>query len=162
MSDSNLLLVGFGVLVSLIGLLGTVLPLLPGLPLLACGLVLLAWVGDFQVVGGLALTVIIVLAVLGMLADFVASLIGAKTVGASRQALWGACWGSVFGLVFGMVGLFVGPLLGAFLGELMARRALWQAGKVGFATVLGVVFGSLAKVVAALAMVGVFAIAYVG
>lgn len=160
MTGTDIAILALGVIASLLGILGTILPAIPGLPLLAAGLVLLAWAGDFLAVGGVALAVIVGLAFFGMAIDFVAGLLGAKVCGASKQALWGAFIGGLVGIVFGLPGLILGPFVGAAVGELMAQRGMWQAGKVGLATLLGLIIGTVAKIGSALAMVGVFVGAY--
>ena len=60
-----------------------------------------------------------------------AAVLGAKRVGASRQAIAGALIGTVIGLFFGIVGLFVGPFLGALAGELASGSSVTRAGDVG-------------------------------
>ena len=156
MSGVDILIIVSGLVLSAIGLAGTILPALPGLPVLFGGLLLLAWVGDFQHVGAFSLTIIGVLAVFGMSLDFVAGLLGAKRSGASNQALWGAFIGGLAGIPFGLIGLVAGPFLGAVIGELLARRDSLQAGKVGVATLLGLLVGTAAKIASAFAMLGVF------
>ncbi|MCP9759600.1 DUF456 domain-containing protein [Aquitalea sp. S1-19] len=144
-------------LLILIGLAGVILPALPGLPLMFAGMLLTAWLGDFQHIGALSLGLLAMLTLLGMFADFIAGVLGAKAGGASRQALWGAFWGSVFGLFLGIVGLIIGPLLGAAIGEYLARRDMLQAGKASVATFIGLLLGTVAKVGCALAMLLTFA-----
>lgn len=148
-----------GCLLVLLGVAGTVLPALPGLPILFAGSLLIAWAGDFQQVGTISLVILGVLAVLGSAVDFVAGLLGAKVYGASRMALWGSLAGSIVGIFFGLPGLLLGPLLGAALGEWRARRCWLQAGKVGVATFVGLIIGTVAKVGTALAMLGVLVFA---
>jgi uncharacterized protein len=143
----------------LIGLAGTVLPALPGTLLILGGIVLGAWIDDFTRVGVWTLAVVSVLAVIAWVLDYVASLLGAKKAGASRQALIGAALGTVAGIFFGLVGIFFMPLVGAAIGEYLARRNQAQALKVGVATWLGIIAGMLAKVVIACMMVGVFVVA---
>ena len=141
----------------LVGLAGTVLPALPGTVLVLAGIVLGAWIDDFTRVGGLTLTLVAVLAALAWALDYVAGLMGARKVGASRQALIGAALGTVVGLFMGLVGVLFMPLVGAAVGEYLARRDHGQALKVGTATWLGMMLGMIAKVVLAFVMVGVFA-----
>lgn len=148
-----------GLLVFL-GLAGVVLPALPGMPLLFAGLLLAAWTDGFQRVGWVILTVLGVLTVLSFLIDFLATVFGAKRVGASRKALWGSVLGSVAGLFFMPIGLFVGPFVGALAGEYWHGRQLQQAARVGLGTWLGIVLGTAAKLALALAMVGLFAAAW--
>ncbi|KLD76871.1 DUF456 domain-containing protein [Xanthomonas hyacinthi] len=143
-----------------LGLAGVVLPALPGMPLLFAGLLLAAWADGFQRVGWVMLTVLGVLTLLSFLVDFLATVFGAKRVGASRKALWGSVVGSVAGLLFMPIGLFVGPFVGALAGEYWHGRQLQQAAKVGLGTWLGIVLGTAAKLALALAMVGLFAAAW--
>jgi hypothetical protein len=145
----------------LVGLAGTVLPALPGTALVLAGILLGAWIDDFTRVGWLTLTLVTVLAVLAWALDYVAGLMGARKVGASRQALIGAALGTVVGLFMGLVGVLFMPLVGAAVGEYLARRDHGQALKVGTATWLGMMLGMIAKVVLAFVMVGVFAVALV-
>lgn len=149
-----------GAILVVLGLAGTVLPVIPGTVLVFAGLVVAAWAGDFTRVGWPGLTIIGVLAALAFVADFVASLLGAKRVGASPLALFGAALGGVAGIFGGLVGMIVGPFLGAFAGEWMARGRIMQAGKVGLGTWLGLVAAAIAKVVLAFAMIAVWIAAY--
>lgn len=143
-----------------IGLAGTILPALPGVPLVFFGLLIAAWIGDFQRIGWPTLTILAVLTALAVAADLVATLLGAKRAGASKLALLGAAIGSIVGLFFGLIGVFIFPFIGAVIGELIARQRLGQAAKVGFATWLGLLIGTLAKLSLAITMLGVFVIAY--
>jgi len=140
----------------IVGLLGTVLPVIPGAAFIFAGLLLAAWTDDFARVGAVGLTIIGVLGVLSWVADFVASLLGAKRVGASTQALVGATLGGGFGLFLGIPGMILGPFVGAVLGELIARRELVQAGKVGLGTWLGLVAAAVVKVIIAFMMIATF------
>jgi len=148
-----------------VGVAGTVLPALPGLPLVFAGMLLAAWAGDFQQVGGWMLGLLGILTVLSLAVDFIATALGAQRVGASRLALVGAVIGTFVGLLFGIVGVFVGPFLGALLGELIHGRGaggqkLGQAAKVGFGTWLGILLGTVLKLGLAFAMLGLFALAW--
>lgn len=138
------------------GLAGTVLPVLPGTVLVWGGIVLGAWIDDFQRVGTTTLVVITVLAALAWVLDYVAGLLGARKAGASRQALLGAAVGTVAGLFMGVVGVLFMPLVGAALGEYLAQKDQTRAVRVGVATWLGIMLGLLAKVVLAFVMVGLF------
>ncbi len=144
----------------LIGLAGTILPALPGVPLVFAGLFLAAYLGNFERIGWPTLTILGVLTALAIAADFVATLLGAKRAGASKAALVGAAIGSLVGIFSGLWGLLIFPFIGAVLGELSTRRQLGQAGRVGIATWLGMMIGVLAKLAIALTMVGVFVFSY--
>jgi uncharacterized protein YqgC (DUF456 family) len=142
-----------------LGLAGTVLPVLPGTLLVWAGIVLGAWIDDFARV---SVTTVVVISVLGVIAwalDYAAGLLGAQKAGASKQALLGAAVGTVVGLFMGLVGVLFMPLVGAAVGEYLARKDEARAVKVGLATWVGIMLGLLAKVVLAFIMVGVFAAA---
>ena len=141
------------------GLAGTVLPLLPGTVLVWGGIVLGAWIDDFARVGTATVVVVSVLAVLAWALDYVAGLMGAQKVGASKQALLGAAAGTVVGLFMGLVGVLFMPLVGAAIGEYLAQKDQTRAVKVGVATWVGIMVGLIAKVVLAFMMVGIFVVA---
>lgn len=139
-----------------LGLAGTVLPVLPGTLLVWAGIVLGAWIDDFARV---SVTTVVVISVLGVVAwalDYAAGLLGAQKAGASKQALLGAAVGTVVGLFMGLVGVLFMPLVGAAVGEYLARKDEARAVKVGLATWVGIMLGLLAKVVLAFIMVGIF------
>jgi hypothetical protein len=148
-------------LLVLVGLAGAVLPAIPGVPLVFAGLWLGAWIDDYAQVSGWTVGVLGVLTLIALAVDLIATALGAKKVGASRQAIAGAMIGTVAGLFFGgLVGVLVGPFVGAVAGEMIARGNLAKATDVGVATWMGLLFGTLAKLALSLAMVGMFVGAY--
>lgn len=163
--DTHTLLYIVAALLMVLGIAGTVLPALPGLPLTFAGMLLAAWTDDFERIGVWTLVVLGALTLLSFVVDFLATAMGAKRVGASRLALIGAVVGTFAGLFFGFVGVFIGPFVGAVVGELAHRRALesadvGQAAKVGLGTWLGIVFGVALKLALAFTMLGTFFLAW--
>jgi uncharacterized protein len=156
---SALLWIG-AVLLVLVGIAGTILPALPGTPLVLIGLVLAAWADDFQKVGWFPLAVIAGLTVLSLVVDFAATSLGAKRVGASWLAVTGAAVGTIVGLFFSIPGLILGPFVGAVLGEYLARRNRDQAIKAGIGTWVGILLGTAGKLALIFMMIGVFAFFY--
>lgn len=149
-------------LLIMIGLAGTIVPVLPGLPLMFAGMLLAAWVDDFQQIGIPMVIVLGVLALLALVIDFLSTSMGAQRVGASRKAVIGAFVGTVAGLfVLPPLGLLLGPFVGAMGGELLHGREVGQAARVGFATWLGIAFGVVLKLTLAFAMLGLFALAWI-
>lgn len=144
-----------------VGVVGTVLPALPGAPIVFLGLLLAAWVDHFQKVGWFTLTVLAVLTVLTFVVDFMAASLGAKRVGASWAALAGAALGMIVGLFFSIPGLILGPFVGAVAGEYLARKDWAQARRVGVGTWLGMLIGIAGKLALIFTMVGIFVLAYV-
>jgi uncharacterized protein len=139
-----------------VGVAGAVLPALPGPILVLAGVALAAWIDGFTRVGMAAVAIVAVLAVMAWILDYAAGMLGAKKVGASKEALWGATIGTVLGLFAGFIGVLFLPLVGAAIGEYVARRDQMHAMKVGVATWLGILAGLAAKVVIVFMMVGVF------
>jgi len=142
------------------GVAGTVLPALPGVPLVFAGMLLAAWADGFHRIGAFTIAVLALLTLLALVADFAAGMLGAKRVGASKLALLGAALGTLFGVFLGLPGLIVGPFAGALIGEWLHGRNLAHASKVGVGTWLGMVFGALLKLVLSFVMLGVFAFAW--
>ena len=95
------MLTTLAIVLVIIGLVGTVLPALPGVPLIFGGLLLIAYQDGFNKVGVITLIVLGILAVLAFVIDYLAAVFGAKRVGASRLAIIGAIGGTLFGLFFG-------------------------------------------------------------
>lgn len=140
-----------------VGLAGTILPALPGVPVVFAGMWLAAWVGDYSQIGIWTVIWLGVLAGLAVLLDFVAGILGARRVAATPAALWGAALGTVVGLFFGLAGLLLGPFLGAVAGEMRSGASVTRSSHVGVATWIGLLFGALAKLALSFTMLGVFA-----
>ena len=143
-------------LLVLTGLAGTVLPAIPGALFIFAGLFLAAWAEGFAYVGPVGLTIIGVLGALMFVADFTSQVVGARRVGASPKALAGAALGGFVGLLFGIPGLILGPFVGAVAGEYWARGGLAQAGRVGLGTWIGLLLGTVVKVVLGFLMVATY------
>lgn len=154
MTDTLLWLLSAALIV--VGVAGTVLPALPGTLFVLAGILLGAWIDGFTRVGWGVLALVIVLAALAWVLDYVAAVLGAKKAGASRQAIVGAALGTLAGLFMGLVGVLFMPLVGAAIGEWLSRRDHTQALKVGVATWLGIMAGMVSKVVIAFMMIGAF------
>jgi uncharacterized protein YqgC (DUF456 family) len=148
-------------LLIVIGVAGTVLPALPGVPLIFGGVLLAAWIGDFQRISVFTVVVLAVLAVVGIVIDYIAAAISAKRAGASKQGIIGAAIGTVAGVFTGLWGLLFMPLMGAAIGEFIAHKDAFRAGKVGAATWFGLLVATAIKLAIAFTMVGVFIAALV-
>ncbi|MDE2279248.1 MAG: DUF456 domain-containing protein [Xanthomonadaceae bacterium] len=138
------------------GLLGAILPSLPGVPMIFGGIWLVAAVDNYRHLGLWWLLLIGALGALGVIVDFIAGTLGAKRVGASKRALWGASLGTFVGMFFGIPGILLGPFAGALLGELASGTSVLRSAHVGIGTWLGLLFGALVKLVISLMMIGLF------
>lgn len=143
-------------LVIIAGLAGTVVPALPGVPMVFLGLLIGAWIGDFELIGWGTIGVLAVLAVIAWVVDFLAGAAGARYLGASSRAFWGATIGAIVGIFFGLVGMLLGPFIGAVLGELSGGSNMVQSGKAGVGTWIGMVLATAVKLAIAFLMVGIF------
>lgn len=156
----DILLWVVAVLLVLVGLAGTLLPVLPGVPLVFAGLLLAAWIDGFARIGWPLLLVLGLLTLLSVVVDMAASSLGAKRAGAGRAAMLGAAIGTLVGLFFGLPGLVLGPFVGAAAGQFLVRQDLADAGRAGMGAWIGFLLGSLAKLALAVGMVLIFAVAW--
>jgi len=149
------------VVLIVVGFIGTIVPALPGVPLVFAGMFVAAWADGFQHVGVWWLVGLGVLTLIALAVDFLAGLAGAKRVGASRMALIGAAVGTIVGIFFGIPGLLLGPFLGALIGELVAGGTLKRATGVGVGAWIGFLIGTVLKLGVCFAMLGLFALAFI-
>lgn len=158
--DTTFILFALAALLILVGLAGTILPALPGLPLVFAGMLLAAWAEDFTRVSAWTMALLALLTLASLAVDIGATAMGAKRVGASKSAMFGAALGTLLGGIFlNIPGLLLGPFIGAMAGELIQGREWRAASKVGFGTWLGLALGTALKLALAFAMLGIFTIA---
>jgi len=143
-------------LMILVGVAGTLLPSLPGVPMIFGGVLLAAWIDDFQRISVFTVIVMAIFAVLGIVIDFAAAAVSARRVGASRQGIIGAAIGTLAGIFSGLWGLLFMPLAGAAVGEFIAHKDMFRAGKIGAATWFGLLLATAVKLAIAFTMVGAF------
>jgi hypothetical protein len=137
---------GLAVLLVIVGVAGTVLPILPGVQIMLVGFILLAWLDGFVRVGWGTLLGLTLLTLLATVIDFIATAEGARRFGAGRLAILGATLGLLVGLFFGLLGILVGPFVGAVLGHAAGRAGLDESMRAGVGASIGVVVGTLAGV----------------
>lgn len=129
----------------LIGLIGSLLPVLPGTPL-----ILIAAIGHrlyfgASSVSNFVLVVLVALTLVSLVFDFLASMLGAKKFGATWRGVTGAVIGGIIGLFFSLPGIILGPFLGAVLFEMMGGRELKKAVPAGTGAAVGLLLGAAAK-----------------
>ncbi len=112
------------VLLVVVGLVGVVLPAVPGTVLIFAGLLLAAWADGFARVGVFTITVLGILTVATYFVDVAMMALGMKRLGTTRRAAAGAAIGALAGLFFGLPGLIIGPFAGAVVGELTSAARL--------------------------------------
>lgn len=160
-----LILYWFLVALMVVGIIGAVVPGIPGTSLILLAIVIWGAVQGSLGTVAVPLSVAVVVLLLNVGIDFLASYWGAKRAGAS---IWGQI-GAIVGLVLGILGLLpalpfggpllgilLGPLLGAVVGEYLYRRDIKLALKAGVGIVVGSLLGNLIQGLLAIAVVGVF------
>lgn len=143
--DIVLLILAFFMM--LIGLIGCIVPGLPGTPIAYIGL----WIAQatekihfswqFLLIWGIVVVIISVL-------DYVVPAWGTKHYGGTRWGVWGSTIGVFVGLFFGAMGVIFGPLVGAVIGELISGKQLNDALKAGWGSFVGILFGTILKLIA--------------
>lgn len=133
------------------GIIGSVVPFLPGPPLSYGGLLVLqlrevtAFSTKFLLIW---LAVVVVIVVL----DYVVPIYGTKKFGGSKYGMWGCTLGLIAGFWFGPIGIIAGPFVGAFVGELLANNESDRALKAALGSFIGFMFSTLLKLVTCLVM----------
>lgn len=143
--DIALLVIAFVFI--LIGFIGCIVPGLPGTPIAYAGL----WIAQatdrvdfswqFLLIWGIVVVIISVL-------DYLVPAWGTKHYGGTKWGVWGSTIGVFVGLFFGAIGVILGPLVGAIIGELLAGKELQAALKAGWGSFVGILFGTILKLIA--------------
>lgn len=142
----------------IVGALGTVVPVLPGLPMIWLASLGFALVDGFERVDWPFLGWLLLVTVAAEVADHLGRVWGARRFGAGRAGAWGAVIGALVGLFFLPVGLVLGPFLGALLGELLAGRTLPESVRAGWGGLVGTLGSMAVKVVVAVGMTVAFVV----
>lgn len=140
----------------LAGLVGSVVPWMPGPLFILAGAVVWAFATDFQTLGWGRLAILAALAVLSFLLDFLAGALGARRYGASRWGVVGAMLGAVVGLFLGPLGVIAGCVVGAVVGELARGADLAGGVRSGLGALVGFLAGLVADLVLAITMIALF------
>lgn len=147
----------FTIVLFAVGLIGTVLPILPGTTIiLAAAIIHRLMLGAEKSIGWRGIAVLVLLTLATYALDFLSGYFGAKYFGATKWGTLGAIVGMLIGLFFGIIGLFVGPVVGAITGEFIAGKKMIDAGRAGWGSLLGNLGGMAAKLLIALVMITVF------
>jgi uncharacterized protein YqgC (DUF456 family) len=144
----DFVLIGLGIILMIIGLIGCVLPFLPGPPLNYTGLLLLHFTSTHHFsINFLVFWAIVTAVVYGL--DLIIPVWGTKKFGGSKYGVWGSIIGLLAGfLFFPPFGIILGPFVGAVIGELIAGKDSGAALKSGFGSFVGFITGTVLKLIA--------------
>ena len=127
-----------GLILAIAGLVGCILPIIPGPVLSFSALLLLSWIKSWQTFSQTFLIVMGILTALLLLLDYIAPALGAKKYGASKRGLWGSAIGMIIGIFFiPPWGMIVGAFIGALVGELAAGKSGRKALRAGWGILIG-------------------------
>lgn len=150
-------LILLGLILAFVGLVGCVLPFIPGPPVSFLALIILSFAKNWEPFSSTFLIVMAVLTILVTLMDYVIPAVGAKKYGASELGAWGSIIGMVIGLfLLPPWGMFIGAFVGALAGEILAGKKGREVLRSGW----GVVVGSIAGIGFKLAFCGVMLFFY--
>ena len=140
----DIFLVILGLCFLIVGLIGCILPVIPGPPLSYVALVLLQ-ITRFADFSGKFLLIAALITVIVTVVDYLLPIWGTKKIGGSRAGTIGAVLGLIVGLFFVPVGIFLGPFVGAFLGETIVGRDTKTALRSGLGSLMGFLMGAVMK-----------------
>jgi len=157
MSAEQIIGLSLALLLMLCGLAGSILPGVPGTPL-----VLVAAIGHRLYFGASSannwvLAALVLLTLLSVLFDYLASMIGAKKLGATWRGMLGAIVGALVGMFFSLPGILLGPFIGALLFEFAGGYEFKPAARAGLGATLGLLAGALGKLAICGVMMALFA-----
>jgi len=148
---TDYILIILGIFFMILGIIGCLVPILPGPPISFLGLILLHLTrfGHFSnttllILGGIAVVVTIL--------DYIVPIWGTRRFGGSKYGMRGATVGLIIGLFLGPLGIILGPLIGAFVGEMIFKDDLGYAVKAGIGSLLGFLTGIGLKLAASFIM----------
>ena len=151
------ILISLGIILMITGILGCVLPFIPGPPMSYIGILLLHITSGFQFTNRFLLIWAIITIVVVAL-DYIIPVWGTKKFGGSKQGVWGSVIGLIAGLFFfPPFGIIIGPFAGAVIGELAAGKNSGAALKAGFGSFVGFLTGTVLKLIVSGMMTWYFA-----
>lgn len=148
--------------VILLGTAGALLPILPGIPIALAAIWFYGFYTNFQTVSIFGAAIFSFLTLLTILLDVFAPALGAKGYKSSKWGVIGAILGGIFGIfIMGPIGALAGPLVGGFVGELLHAANAQQAMRAAMGAFIGMLIGSVFKLVVGISMFVYFVIAVI-
>jgi len=146
-------LILLGIICIIVGIIGCIIPTIPGPPLSYAALILLQFTKEESVFSTDFLIKFAILTIIISFADYVLPLIGAKKYGTTKHGIWGAILGMIIGIIFfPPFGMILGIFIGAVIGELIAGKENSNALKAGLITFLGSITAIFIKLSLSLVM----------
>ncbi len=149
--------------IMLIGVVGSIIPAIPSTTLVLLSAILHRLYFHETGAGNWVLVFMGIVAAFSLILDYLATMIGARKLGATWRGILGSCLGAIVGAFLGFlfIGIFVGTFLGAVLFELSGGRKLDEATRAGLGALIGLLGGALGKLACSVAMVAVFSVSVI-
>ncbi len=147
------------IIVMLLGIAGTIVPFIPGIPLIFLAIAGYGWYEGFHSVGTKYIAIMAGLTILSFAVEYLASTLGAKYFGSSKKGIIGALIGTCLGLfLLPPLGILIGPWIGACAGELLSGKDLATAMRTSLGTLAGIFSGLAFNLILAIIMLTSFLI----
>ncbi len=143
------ILLTVGIVFIVVGIVGCLVPVLPGPPISYVGLLSLHF-SKFATFSHSLLITLAVVTIIVTIIDYIVPIWGTKKFGGSKYGTRGATIGLIVGLFFGPLGIILGPFVGAFVGEIIFKDDVNYAIKASFGSLLGFLTGIGLKLAASL------------
>ncbi|HXF10413.1 MAG TPA: DUF456 domain-containing protein [Desulfuromonadaceae bacterium] len=145
MTTEQIIGLSLALLIMVAGLIGSILPVLPGTPLILVTAIAHRLYFGQASISNLTVTVLVVLTVVSIVFDLLAGALGAKKFGSTWRGALGAIIGGLVGLFLGPIGILVGPFLGAMLFEIVGGKKYKEAANAGLGAMIGLILGIVGK-----------------
>jgi uncharacterized protein YqgC (DUF456 family) len=150
-----------GLIVALVlmlaGSVASIIPGIPGTPIVLLTAILHRVIFGSASINNWVLAGLVLLTLISLVLDYIASMAGAKKLGARWWGIVGATVGGLVGMFFGLPGIILGPFLGAVLFELIGGYKIKPAAKAGAGALLGLFAGAVGKLGICVVMIVLFA-----
>jgi len=156
MSAEQIVGLALAMIVMFVGLAGSILPGLPSTPIVLAAAIAHRLYFKETGPGNIVMILLVLMVALSLVMDYLATMYGAKKMGATKRGVVGAMVGALVGIFFNLPGLILGPFIGAFAFELSGGRETRDAAKAGAGATLGLFAGALGKLACCVAMMSLF------
>lgn len=138
----EIILIVIGFIILILGMLGCILPVIPGPPLSYLAIIILSFAKNWEPFSTQFLIIMAIITVLVTLVDYFVPILGAKRYGATRAGIWGSVAGLLIGtFAFPPFGMFIGAFLGALIGEFLVGRTQKEALRASWGVFWGTMLG---------------------
>jgi uncharacterized protein YqgC (DUF456 family) len=154
----DILLISIGAILVIIGVIGSIVPIIPGPPIAFCGLIITHFTSE----NPFTVKLLIILGALAILSAFIDNILpvyATKKFNGSKKGVWSSAIGLIFGLFFfPPFGILIGPMLGAFVGEIIDGKSANSAVRPAFGSFIGFLSSIFLRLILSIVMAYFFII----